>query len=104
MTSYNLSIHRACSSYAGLDTFSSHFVKLKDEDEFNQVQAMCENGTNMAGILKWSFMPIRTASSKSVARAFLTFSVTFGSVLFGGIPSSAQPECSCCPTIPMKER
>lgn len=60
MTSYNLSIHRACSSYAGLDTFSSHFVKLKDEDEFNQVQAMCENGTNMAGILKWSFMPIRT--------------------------------------------
>lgn len=60
MTSYNLSIHRACSSYAGLDSFSSHFFKLKDEDEFNKVQEMCENEKNMAGILKWSFMPIRT--------------------------------------------
>jgi len=59
---YNISIHKACSSYTGLDTFSSRFVRLQNIEEFNRVDGMCKDKKNMAGIWKAALLPIRTDS------------------------------------------
>jgi hypothetical protein len=60
MTSYNCSIHQVGPSYTQLATFDTVIVRLADEREFDAVNQLCQNKTNMAGYWKWTFMPIRT--------------------------------------------
>ncbi|MFZ0564979.1 MAG: hypothetical protein WAM28_02150 [Chlamydiales bacterium] len=60
MTTYHLSIHKSCSSYAGMETFSSQELQLDNEQDFSQAKQLCENRKNMAGFWKQTVLPIRT--------------------------------------------
>lgn len=60
MTTYHLSIHKSCDSYAGMETFSSQELQLDNERDFSQATQLCENRKNMAGFWKQTVLPIRT--------------------------------------------
>lgn len=69
--SYNISVHKACDSYAGLDTFTNKIFTLQDQQEYEQVLQLCKDEKNMAGLFKASMIPIRTIFSSLSTDLFL---------------------------------
>jgi hypothetical protein len=60
MTTYHLSVHKPCSSYADLDTFSTREIPLDNEADYYAAEQLCENKKNMAPAWKQLVVPIRT--------------------------------------------
>ncbi len=60
MTTYHLSIYKDCGFNLGLETFSRKYITLQNEDEFFDVQELCQNRTNLSCFFKASVVPLRT--------------------------------------------